>query len=295
MGCDFATIVPFGTLAIGSDFDDLPRTCRHGSERTACYRPAVRLAIAVLVTLASTAHADPDDLVARPIVLAEGQVEANLTVEVDLAPGQIAKPLSLAPDVWFGATDRLTVGIVHSDPAIDRIAPGASLCVGTGVPGCGHIYSGGGIDTLWSLVAGELAVAARVRLLVAEDSITSVWKPAMTFGALARWTRGRWAVWSDPYLRVPSANADAGNRIALWLPITVSAQPTCRWAIDLRTGWNSDLAVWRDGWHIPAWLGARARASDHVDVGAAFGFYSALRPQNNASQRAAFVMVGWRS
>ncbi len=255
----------------------------------------MRLSIAVLVTLASVARADPNDLVARPIVLAAGQVEGDLTIEVNAAAGQIGAPLSFAPDAWLGATEHWTLGIVHSDPAIDRIAPGASLCVTTGLPGCSRLFQGSGIDALWSALAGDLAIAPRARVLVFEDSIHSVFKPALTLGALARWTRGRWAVWSDPYLRVPLANAEAGNRTALWLPVTLSVQPTCRWAIDLRTGWDSELAVWRDGWHIPAWLGARARASEHVDVGAAFGFYSALGPQNNAGQRAAFVTVGWRS
>src|SRR5258708_28626199 len=46
------------------------------------------------------------------------------------------------------------------------------------------------VDVLWGVLAGELAVAPRARLLVIEDSLMSVWKPAVTAGALARWTRG---------------------------------------------------------------------------------------------------------
>src|SRR5262249_61674632 len=108
-------------------------------------------------------------------------------------------------------------------------------------------------------------------------------------------TRGRWAVVADPFVQAGLANTGAGNRTALFVPLTLSLQPACRWAIDLRTGWNSDLAVITDGWHIPVWLGGRTRATDHVDIGAAFGFYTLLGPQNNASQRAAFLTVGWRS
>lgn len=253
----------------------------------------MRLSIACLVLLARLAHADPDDLVSRPIVLAQGQLEADLTAEINLAPAQIAQPLSLAPDVWFGATPKLTVGIVHSGPAIDRIEPGASLClVQTGLPGCSHVYRGGGADVLWSARDGELAIAPRARFLVRDvDPV----KPAVTLGALVRWTRGRWAVWADPYLEVGLANLGDGNRAALFLPVGVTLQPTCRWAIDARSGWDSDLAVIRDGWYIPAWLGVRARATMHFDVGAAFGLFSALGPQNNISQRAAFVTVGYRS
>ncbi len=252
----------------------------------------MRRLFACIVLFARLAHADPDDLVPRPIVLAPGQLELDLTVEMNLAPGQVAQPLSLAPDAWFGATARWTVGVVHSDPAVDRIEPGASFCFATGVTGCSRFYRGSGVDVRWSALAGELAVAPRARLLLRD---VDPWKPAVTLGALVQWTHGRWAAWSDPYLQLGLANTDAGNRHALFVPIGVAMQPTCRWAIELRTGWDSDFAVIADGWYVPIWVGARARATAHVDVGAAVGFFSALGPQNNANQRAAFFTVGWRS
>ncbi|MGE5184337.1 MAG: hypothetical protein ACM31C_19845, partial [Acidobacteriota bacterium] len=204
--------------------------------------------LACLVTFARLAHADPDDVVSRPLVLAAGQLELDATAEVNLAAGQIAHPLSLAPDAWLGATSRWTVGIVHSDPAVDRIEPGATFCFTTGVTGCSRFYRGSGVDVRWSARQGELAVAPRARLLLRD---VDPWKPAVTLGALVRWTRGRWAVWSDPYLQLGLANVDAGNRHALFVPIGVSMQPGCRWAIDLRTGWDSDFAVITDGWYVP--------------------------------------------
>lgn len=250
----------------------------------------MRLWIAALVLFARLAHAAPSDLVARPIVLAQGQLDIELTAEIDAAYG---KPISLAPDAWFGATPRLTIGIVHSGPAIDRIEPGASLCVVTGLPGCSQLYRGSGADALWlAYDDGALAIAPRVRLLLRD---VDPMKPAATLGGLARWTRGRWAVWADPYVQLGLANTGDGNRAALFVPIGVSVQPGCRWSIDARTGFDSDFAVIRDGWYVPASIGARVRATSHVDVGAMLGFFSALGPQNNATQRAVFVTAGWRS
>ena len=250
----------------------------------------MRLWIAALVLFARLAHAAPDDLVARPIVLAPGQLDVELTAEIDAAYG---KPISLAPDAWFGVTPRLTLGIVHSGPAIDRLEPGATFCIVSSLPGCSQLYRGSGVDALWSAYDdGALAIAPRARFLLRD---VDPWKPALTLGGLARWTRGRWAVWSDPYVQIGLANTSAGNRAALFLPIGVSVQPGCRWSIDARTGFDSDFAVIGDGWYVPAWLGVRARATSHVDVGAAIGFFSALGPQNNATQRAAFLTVGWRS
>jgi hypothetical protein len=71
-------------------------------------------------------------------------------------------------------------------------------------------------------------------------------------------------------------------------------QPTCRWLVTLDTGWNGELRVLDDGWHIPIALGFLARVTEHVDVGATLGFATLLGPQNTPKQRVLFVSVGWR-
>lgn len=60
------------------------------------------------------------------------------------------------------------------------------------------------------------------------------------------------------------------------------------------TGWNSDLAEAKDGWHTPAALGVRAMATSHLELGGEVGFTSILGTQNNPKQRVAFVTIGWR-
>lgn len=244
----------------------------------------MRVTLAVLM-VAGAAHADP-------IVLDRGQVEAELVVEANLAPGMFAQPLSLAPDLWWGASERWTIGIVHSDPAIDRFQPGASLCVRSGDMICSHLYRGGGIDVRWSALTGDLAIAPRARLLVRE---IDPWKPALTLGALVQWTHGRFALTGDPYVQAGLANRNLGNRSQLFLPVELAVDLARRWEIDLRTGYTSELAVWRDGYHIPAWTGARFAATPSLEVGAAVGFYSLLGPQATPKERALFVTLDWKS
>jgi hypothetical protein len=244
----------------------------------------VRLALAVLM-IAGTAHA-------QPLVLGQGQIEADLVVEANLAPGSFAVPLSLAPDVWWGASDRWTVGIIHSDPAIDRFTPGASLCVRTDDMICTHLYRGGGIDVRWSALTGDFALAPRARLLVRD---LDPWKPALTLGALAQWVHGRVAVTGDPYLQIGLANRQLGNRTQLFLPVELAVAFAPRWQVDLRTGYTSEVAVWRDGYHIPAWAGLRVAVTPSVEIGGAVGFYTLLGPQATPKERALFVTLGWRS
>ncbi|MDB4955318.1 MAG: hypothetical protein JWO36_2887 [Myxococcales bacterium] len=242
--------------------------------------------VLVALCLATPARADSDDIVGRPLVLDRGQLAAELTAEINAAPGQIALPISFAPDVSWGATSRLTIGVFHSRSSVDRFAPGASFCVRAQ---CRAFYNGSGIDVRWAASPG---IVPRLRLLARE---LDPWKPAVLAGALLGWRRGRFAIVADPYLQLGLANTDRGNRSALFLPISLTVQPTCRWALTLRTGWNSDLAVWTDGWHIPIFAGVRARATEHFDVAAGLGFSSLLGPQNTAKERVVFLAIGWRS
>ncbi|MEO8843926.1 MAG: hypothetical protein ABI591_17335 [Kofleriaceae bacterium] len=249
----------------------------------------------VLLLIARTASADSTDFVARPLVLDAGQVSAQLVIENNLAPsGGFARPLSFAPDLWIGVTPRLTLGIIHSDPSLDRIQPGASVCVRTDDFICTEVYRGGGLDALYAVdVPGPLSFAPHARLLVRDlDPV----KPALTLGASARWQRGRFAVSADPYLQLGLGNNDRGNRAELWIPIVLAVQPTCRWVFELHTGWDSDLAIINeDGWHVPVGFAVRAAATTHLDLGGELGFTSLLGPQNNPKQRVAFLTIGWRS
>ena len=250
---------------------------------------AVVLAMALVP--ATVARAEPTDLVSRRLVLEAGELDARLTVEANLQLGRYGRPLSLAPDVWFGVTDRWTIGIAHSNASLDRIDADASFCVREFPSICDRPYRGGHVDVRWSAREGALAIAPRARFLIRDvDPV----KPAVTLGALVRWTHGRFRVMSDPYLRLGVANTDLGNRAAAVIPVWLGVQPTCRWLIELHTGWDGDLAVFADGWHIPFGLVARAAATAHVDVSVEAGFASLLGPQNNIKQRAVMVTVGWR-
>ncbi|HEX4422238.1 MAG TPA: hypothetical protein VH165_30205 [Kofleriaceae bacterium] len=232
-----------------------------------------------------------NDLVARPLVLEAGAWLASLAVELNMETGQYARPISLAPDVWYGVTPRLTVGVIHSNASVDLIDAGGGLCLRGDALTCSQVYRGGGLDVRWSWLEGALAIAPRGRLLVRD---VDPWKPAATLGAVVRWTTGRYAITGDPYLRLGLANQGLGNRAALVVPIWLEAQPAAGWRIALHSGWDSELATWRDGWHVPIGLELTHRATDQLDVGLTGGFPHLLGPQNNAKIRSLSVVVAYR-
>lgn len=250
-------------------------------------------ALVLVCLLAGHARANSDDLVSRPVVLPHNGIAAELTIEANLAHNFWASPLSLAPDLWWGATDRLTLGLVHSSASLERFAPGGSVCVRTDdVLYCDSFYRGSGFDARFlAYNGGGIGIAPRVRLLARD---IDPFKPALTVGALAKWTRGRYAITVDPYVQLGLANQELGNRSQLFLPIEFAVQPTCRWQLALSTGWNSAFTGLSDGWHVPVAVGARARATMQLDVAVTVGFPTLLGPQNTPKQRVLFVAVGWR-
>lgn len=245
------------------------------------------VALAVLAVPA-VSRASPDDIITRALALDPSHVVARLTAELNLQTTRFARPLAIAPDVWVGVLPRLTLGLIHSDASVDQIDSRTSLCFRSDARSCDHVYRGSGLDARWSWREGSFAVAPRGRLLLRD---IDPWKPAVTLGALARWTHGRYAITSDPYLRLGLANRELGNRAALVVPVWLGIQPTWRWLIALHTGWDSELATWRDGWHIPAALEILARVTGQLDLGVAAGFAHPLGPQNDLQERAMSIML----
>ncbi|MBV8763040.1 MAG: hypothetical protein JO257_37485 [Deltaproteobacteria bacterium] len=218
---------------------------------------------------------------------ATGAIDAQLVTEIDLEPGHVARPFSLAPDLWWGAAPRWTIGLVHSHASVDRFEPGATLCLASSDPlACTHIYRGSGLDARYAALPW---LAPRARLLLRDISPV---KPAVTLGALVQGRWGRFALDADPYLQLGLANRDKGNDHALVLPVRAAVDlGSSRVWID--TGWNADFATWRDGWRVPVGAGVKVHVSSY-DVGGELGFPSLLGPQNTPKVRELIVFVATR-
>jgi hypothetical protein len=259
-------------------------------------RTIVGMAYTLALLGASSAFAGPTDPFAPSLVLDATHVAAALTFEANLAPAQVASPASIAPDFWYGVTSELTLGVIHSDASIDRVPvffePGGSICFRLETVSCPRHYHGSGLDGLYQIVRGQFDVALHARLLLRDvDPI----KPAFTIGATVRWTNQWLSVVGDPFVQLGLLHTEAGNRAELWLPITIAVAPLARWSLELHTGYNTDIAVWNDGYYVPLLARIRAHVTDHVDAGVAAGFESLIGTQNNPRERMMAVDVAWRN
>ena len=62
----------------------------------------LRWSALVIIAGVRVAAAAPDDIVARPLVLGQGEIAAELTAEINLSANWVGAPTSLAPDLWYG-------------------------------------------------------------------------------------------------------------------------------------------------------------------------------------------------
>src|ERR1043166_1331962 len=119
---------------------------------------------------AGRVHAQPDpDTEANPseaapagadgadqLTLPKGRLLLDAYIAASLNSGAVFKPFSISPDLWYGATDDITVGLVHSGLGTTGFIGGAgqSLCLsGTG-GGCSDVYRNVGLDARYKLKVG---------------------------------------------------------------------------------------------------------------------------------------------
>jgi hypothetical protein len=275
-----------------------------GREDEQCYRRRVRypaIAIAVLAAaIPSRADADgpavaapggPDDIVGRDVVLPRDGGEAAAALELNLTVRYELEPASVAPDVWYGATDKLTVGIVHSARALGVLRTGGGLCVRDSAHGCPRAYDNVGVDARYALRRGWLAIAARARFAATSFD---PFKPSIRPGALIRLHRGRFAIVADPHLQLGLTNRDLGNRDWLRIPLWFAIQPARRIALAVRMGLDGELATFGDTFALPFGLDVTVRISRRIELAALLALPSIGGPQNNPTSRLAWLSVTGR-
>ena len=260
------------------------------------FRQLLLIASTLLLAVVAPAHADgsaapAQDLVTRPAVLPVGSVEVVGNVEGWLLPGHVLQAVSLAPDVYVGVTRRLTLGVITSNRALARLAAGSGVCFGSERSGCLARVSNIGVDAKFSLGRKSWTLAPHGRLVMRQFSPQ---KPALMLGALLGWQFGRWAVVADPYVQLGLLNQDRGNRNSVHVPVWLRVQPTCRWQVALRTGFDSDFAVLRDGWHGALGGVVTAAVRPDVDLELSGGVRSAFGPQNTVKERSVALALIFR-
>lgn len=243
---------------------------------------------------AARAHAQPDpDSETKPLdaaaasaggeggdqlTLQKGRLVLNAYLAIGLSDGAAFKPVSISPDIWYGVTDDITVGLVHSSVGTTGFIGGAgeSLCL-TGTGGlCPDLYRNVGAEARYKLKMSGIALAVDggVYALQIQDPMLLDIK----LGAVGRWHQGPLAVEASPNLFIGLTNRSVNtngvdlttNPDILSLPGTVLYTLNPMITLAAQVGLVLPLENTGDTYSLPLSIGAFYHVNDQLNVTAAF-------------------------
>jgi len=240
--------------------------------------------------------------VARALTLPKGQlVIGGSTANINLSTDAVAKPISLAPSVWFGITDKISVGVTH-DGGTTAMSPrpgvrvttveelgitqtsvsGAGICVTGEENNCPDVYNNVGADLLIGVANGKLSFAAHVGVDVVSLAEMSL---AARLGGLGRYAASsKLSIVFDPRVQVGLTDRDF-NGDALDVPVWVWFEASPTFGAYVHTGFSGPFDGLADSFNVPLGLGASFHASSRLTLGADFHFSNLIGKGGNVDGR----------
>jgi hypothetical protein len=223
--------------------------------------------------VASTTTAATVTTTARKgVTLGEGKLNLTVTLEPSLSRDSVFEPFSIAPDLSYGVTSKLTLALVHSGAAVTgfRGGAGSGLCLSGHEGKCPDVYRNVGFEGMVSLVEGPVALAAQVGV-----HFTSIGDPTtakLKLGARTRASAGRLTLLFNPSLFVATNDRDR-NTDALFLPVALSFKATAAFSSGVGTGLKlPDLGDIGGGYQIPVGVFGQLQLTRAFSAGASFVF-----------------------
>jgi hypothetical protein len=221
---------------------------------------------AVLLALASsaTANAGPPTFV------------ATVNLELNLASGAAAKPVSIAPDLSYNATSDLTLSAITSTFGTTgfRGAAGDGLCVTGASNGCPHPFDNVGGEAVYALAkgAGSIGAVGGVYSLDLDHSFVD-----FKLGAKIKLSEGKLALLFNPsvYIGANHRTATPPNSDLLYLPLGVAYDASPALRVGVGTGIKGPLGGFSQfgaKFTVPLGMSAIYAIDPAISIGAAFTF-----------------------
>jgi hypothetical protein len=232
------------------------------------------------------------------MTLPGGTVLINAIVEANMAKGATAKPLGVAPDLWFGIADRLTFGIVHSGRGATGFLTGygTGLCLNGGGSGMGSGMGGGmanpcsqGLGKIYTFAGADLRIGLAeggFALAFVLGGQATAFKPKLTMsgkaGLLARIQGNRIALEFAPtgYAGITQRKIDDGtgtqidnpaNLDELGMPVTLFLRLSRSFSLALQGGITFTIKDAANTYKVPAAAGLSWWVTPKFSLDAAFG------------------------
>lgn len=248
---------------------------------------AIKILPLALLLTSPTVWADDDDsdkpgasnwplaVTERPLTLSRNMVEIDGdTLNINMSSGQIGRPISLAPDIWYGVNNSVTVGITH-----DR-----GLCLNGGCK-----YNDTGLQArvhLLGLGKSEIAASFGIHMPRFSDPFAM----GASAGLISRLTFGKLALRIDPRIYVGILGRDYRSE-QVDVPVQIQYLINPNTTAYLLTGLTEGtLQNFVDNAKVPAGLGFVVALNNRFDVGGEFRFDNVAGPAANKGRGRALLI-----
>lgn len=218
------------------------------------------------------AHADT----AYRTTLPAGTFQIHVPVEISLVEDRIAKPFSVAPDIWYGITDGITVGIVHSGFGTNGNwggVPGRGICLaGDGTGGCPEIYDNAGLELRFNLLEGSFATALQVGGFasnIMSDSVVAPLNFSGKVGLSTMFGSEYFRLLFNPNVSIAITERDGVNQDTVSIPLSLILG-TNSFSFGLQAAVSAPFEDAADNWVLATSLGLQAGLGDSVAIFAVF-------------------------
>ena len=263
----------------------------------------------VLGSLAVPAFADHDEdvppvssapdgqyAVMRGVQGPAGMLSARILLDINLSADLAGKPISLAPDLYYSATDKLQFGLLHEGPMGWQARPGLGLCLTGESNRCPDIYNNVGLDVMYGVAFGDFHMSTHTSLFVSDFD---PWTMSLALGAATKLHLGtRFALLLDPKIAIALTERDT-NDDAIYIPVELQLQAGASTTLKLLTGLSGGLSAFGDTYEVPLGFGLLQNLTRHFDLGVRFSFDNLLGHETpgigRADTRSLALLVNVRS
>jgi hypothetical protein len=261
--------------------------------------------LASLVTRASagddvppvTSAPDGQYAVMRGVQGPAGMLSARILLDINLSTDLAGKPISLAPDLYYSATDKLQFGLLHEGPMGWQAKPGLGLCLTGEDNGCPKgVYDNVGLDVMYGVAFGDYHMSTHTSLFFNSfDPLTM----NLALGVASKLHLGtRFALLLDPKIAIALTERDTQDD-AVYIPLELQLQAGASTTLKLLTGLSGGLSAFGDTYEIPVGFGLLQNLTRHFDLGLRFSFDNLLGHETvgvgRADTRSLALLVNVRS
>jgi hypothetical protein len=205
----------------------------------------------------------------------EGLFHSRVLLHINTSKDAVAKPISLAPDFYYGVTDSLQLGLLHNKPMGWLTRPGAGICLSGKDNGCpAGAYNNVGFDLMYGLAFGDVHFSLHSSLYIDFIDPTPMLLALGLTGKL-HFTDDV-ALFFDPQVGIAVSDRGPANEDMFFLPVELQFQLGPPVVLKLLSGTTGVLSNFGDTYQIPVGLGLVGNINESIDLGLRFAFDNLL-------------------